>query len=348
MPVMALLLAACGSKPTGKAARLSGKIEGLGNDTIYVIGMDRLFDRTDTLVVKNDKFSDTLSIDTLSGVYLLFSDGTEYPLYADCRQHINLSGSTSNLHTLKVTGNVYNEEQTAFQLSLDSLGTTRPDAVQEKAEDFIRAHTSSLVSVYLLDKYFVQTPRPDYERISHLAELLTGELKDRPYLTQLLEKLESAQKMTQGRQIPFFQTTDADGKKINRTQFNDRMLLISVWASWDEASRKANAPLRKLYKQQKSNKDFAMLGISLDTDRNRWQEAVRRDTLEWQQACDLGGWHSDIVQKFSIFSLPFNVLVNENGRIMGMNLTLEEIEQQLKDPSVVSSARISGRIQRKP
>ena len=118
-----------------------------------------------------------------------------------------------------------------------------------------------VVSVYLLDKYFVQTPRPDYERISHLAELLTGELKDRPYLTQLLEKLESAQKMTQGRQIPFFQTTDADGKKINRTQFNDRMLLINVWASWDEASRKANAPLRKLYKQQKGNKDFAMLGI---------------------------------------------------------------------------------------
>ena len=53
----------------------------MGNDTIYLYGADRMHDRMDTLIAEKDKFSATLSADTLVTTILLFSDGTEYPLF---------------------------------------------------------------------------------------------------------------------------------------------------------------------------------------------------------------------------------------------------------------------------
>lgn len=341
-----LLLAACGGKQASDAAQVSGEITGLGNDTIYVVGMDRLFDRVDTLVVKEDKFADTLFVDTLVALRLLFSNGAEYPLYADRNQHITLKGSTDNFFCMDVTGNESNDEQTAFQRSLDSLGTASPRIMRSRAREFIRSHPTSLVSVYLLDKYFVRVPEPDPDLIVRLAEPLVGELKDRPYLSDLLETLNSQKPLEKGRTVPFFQSVDAEGKKVGRSDFKDQLLLVNVWASWDKGSRAANDSLRVLYKRQKRNKDFAMLGISLDVDRAQWLEAVKGDTLDWKQACDLRGWDADVVQKLSINSLPFNVLLNDNGRVVGINLTPAEVEKEIKDFKPQSKT-VSRRVQKR-
>lgn len=340
LPLFCLLLS-CGEKEKGTAARLSGTIEGLGDDTVYVIGLDRLFDRVDTLLVQDGKWTDTLSVDTLVAVRLLFSDGTEYPLYADRRQRISIRGTADRLDDLEVTGSPENELQTAFQRSLDSLGTSSAPAVQDLAEKFIRTHPTSLVCLYLLDTYFVQTPQPDYERIGHLIEPLRGDLKDRPYLSELQEVLDERNKWAVGRTIPFFQAMDAEGNRVMRSQFKDKCLLVNVWASWDEKSRMANDSLRALYRRQKKNKDFAMLGISLDTDRAQWQAAVRQDTLDWKQTCDLKGWKSDFVQKLPIRSLPFQVLVDKNGHILGVNLTMREVEEKIKKEA--SSPAVTGK-----
>ena len=295
--LLVLLLAACGGKENPRVAHVSGEIKGLGDDTLYVLGMDRLFDRIDTLVVHGGKFSDTIPVDTLVGVRLLFGDGTAYPLYLDRRERIRISGSADRLQALQVTGSPLNEEQTAFSQSLAELSATADTAVQRRAADFIRRHPASLVSLWLLEEYFVQVPDPDIDRIESLMELL-----------------EDHKKLSVGRSLPFIQTTDADGERIVRTQFKDQYLLLHVWASWDAASRAANDSLRALHRRQKRNKDFAMLGVSLDTDRAMWLDAVRRDTLEWTQGCDLHGWESDVVKKCYVYALPFNVLVNHGDK----------------------------------
>lgn len=83
---------ACSEKKTDSIS-LNGEIKGLGNDTIYLYGSDRMYDRMDTLIVENDKFSTTLSVDTLVSTILLFSDGTEYPLFLDKGHKIQIKGS---------------------------------------------------------------------------------------------------------------------------------------------------------------------------------------------------------------------------------------------------------------
>ncbi|MBU3813286.1 MAG: AhpC/TSA family protein [Candidatus Bacteroides intestinipullorum] len=335
-----LLVSACETKPTTDAARLSGEIKGLGNDTILVCGMDRLFDRIDTLTVKADRFADTLSVDTLTGLWLIFSDGTECPFFAERREQITFQGSADALDALTVTGNTTNDELTAFRQEVAALDAPTARELRSKAEDFIRSHPASPVSAYLLETYFLRQPNPDYNRIERLAEPLTGEVKDRPGMVALLNVLEEQEKLKDGRTLPFFQTFDADGKKLTRNDFKDQYLLIHFWASWDAASRRANADLRPLYEAQKkkkkarkkddSDKQLALMGISLDLDKAAWQEAVKHDTLEWAQGCELRGWDSEAVQKLYVTSLPFNILVNPKGRILGTNLTADEVEKEIK------------------
>ena len=80
--LLLIILSACGSKNTN-SVYLNGEIKGLGNDTLYIYGTDKFYNRMDTLLVKDDKFSATLTTDTLASTWLQFSDGTEYPLYLD-------------------------------------------------------------------------------------------------------------------------------------------------------------------------------------------------------------------------------------------------------------------------
>ena len=112
-----IILSACGGKKS-ETVSLNGEIKGLGNDTLYIYGADRLYDRMDTLLVKDDKFSATLTPDTLVETYLLFSNGSQYPLFMDKGDKIRIKGSVSEPGILEISGNSANEELTAFQNEL--------------------------------------------------------------------------------------------------------------------------------------------------------------------------------------------------------------------------------------
>lgn len=346
--MLLLFLAACGGKGKEKV-RLEGEIKGLGDDTIYLYGMDRLYGRVDTLPVKEDKFSVVLSVDTLVPVRLLFGDGTEYPLFLDKGNNVRIKGNSADLSVLEVSGNLPNEELSAFLQEVKEAGSLSGRRLQAQADSFISNHPSSLVGVYLLDKYFVQQPEPDFVRIKRLAGRMTGELKDRPYMEALLERIQEEEKVAVGKSVPHFTLPNAEGKYVTRGDFKDQYLLVHFWASWNRQSREANASLREinrtlklkekeLEKKNRKNRSkkepeqkvkLALLGVSLDVDRQAWQEAIQADTLEWTQVCDFGGWNAEVVRLLAVHTLPFNLLITPTGRIEGKNLSKEEIADKV-------------------
>lgn len=333
LPFAACLLLACACSSPSPVSQVSitGEIKGLGNDTLYLYGADRLYDRMDTLVTAEGQINATLQLDTLVAAWLRMPDGQEYPLFMQKGDKIVISGTAGG--PLTVTGNPANAEMNEFQ----RLAAERGIVADEQqlillADTFIRNHPASLVSVYLLERYFVQQPRADSERILQLAESMIGELQDRPYLHDLIAQLKEEENMQPKRLAPTFRVRNTEGKQKMRTSYKDQWLLIHFWASWDSLSRAENAGWRKFYKKMKKNKDFTMLGASLDTDRTLWLEAIEQDTLEWEQLCDLEGWNKgSLADKYAIHTLPSNVLLNPTGRIEGINLTAEEVEKVLKE-----------------
>lgn len=299
--------------------------------TPYIYGADEMYDHMDTLLVENGKFSKILSPDTLVAAWLLFSDGTQYPFFMDKGNRIQINGSAAELNNLEIKGNIPNEELSSFQKELRGLGKPSEKVLEEKVGKFINEHHSSLASIYLLDKYFVQKEKPDYTQIKKLTEHMTGELKDRPYISELLGHIQEQEKVAIGKTAAYFRLPNTSGKQINRANFKDQYLLVHFWASWDTVSRDSNAVYRRIYKQVQKNKKFALLGVSLDINKDSWQKAIKTDTLKWEQVCDLSGWNTEVVKQLAIKTLPANILLNPSGRIEGKNLSEKDIEKKLKE-----------------
>ena len=91
----------------------------------------------------------------------------------------------------------------------------------------------------------------------------------------------------------------------------------------------ANAALRRIYKKEEKNKLFALWGISLDIDRKEWEEAIKRDTLKWEQSCDFSGWNTAPIKQLAIQALPANLFLSPSGKIEGDGYCGERERKQL-------------------
>ena len=325
---VACLVALAGCGDNSKETSIQGDIKGLGNDTIYLYGADGNYERIDTIIAKEGKFDHTVQIDTTTSAILLFNHTIQVPVFLNKKENIKIQGSTDALEFLTFEGGTANEEYSAFQQTLKGLGKPSEQVWQAKAEEFIRSHHTSPVSIYLLNTYFVQQANPDYTKIDTLIELMSGTLQDNPVIEQIKESLSKAKNVAVGRTAPYFSLPNAKKEMITRTgEFKDKYLLIHFWASWSEQSTEANAKLRKINRAYKKNKDFGMLGISFDVNRKAWKEAIKQDTLTWQQVCDFNGILSDIANQYAIQSIPTNVLIKPNGQIAAWNVSEEDIKR---------------------
>lgn len=332
--LIAICLFGCG-KTVQKEVSITGEIKGLGTDTLYLYGMDEICDRIDTIFVKDDKFSYSSPIDTITSAFLLIRNQTEYPIFLDKGNKIKIKGDISNPEALTIDGNKYNQEFTVFQKELNELDTLSEQVLEQKAEEFIKQHHSSFFSLYLLDKYFVQKDSPDFNKIKKLIEVMAGILQDKLYIERLNESISQAEKTEIGKYAPFFSLPNVKGVKITRSSedFKKKNLLINFWASWNDSvsNYRSNSELKELYKKYKKNKYIGMLGISFDVNKEQWKDAIKQDTLDWEQVCDFGGLNSETAKQYSVQQIPANILLSADGKILAKNLHGEELKKKIEE-----------------
>jgi hypothetical protein len=77
------------------------------------------------------------------------------------------------------------------------------------------------------------------------------------------------------------------------------------------------------------NKNFTILGVSLDRAREPWIRAISDDNLSWVQVSDLKFWNNEVALKYRVQSIPQNFLIGPDGKIIGKNLRGPELESKL-------------------
>jgi predicted Zn-dependent protease len=76
-------------------------------------------------------------------------------------------------------------------------------------------------------------------------------------------------------------------------------------------------------------KNFTVLGVSLDDDKDSWLEAIQDDKLSWQHISDLKKWESIVVSAYQIEGIPFNVLIDPTGKVIATDLRGDALQNTL-------------------
>lgn len=310
-------------------ASLSGEIKGLQSDTVLFYGADQFYPHIDTIVTQKGKFKIYLPIDTLTTGYLYIrSLSKELPIYIDKTDQIKLIIDTlPDLSSTTVTGNTHSQELYEF---LNATQSDHDTLRRQKAGQFIIRHPYSFANLYLLDHFFVQQANPDYTIIDSLIQKMGGTLQDTPYIQRIASFVKQNQTITPGKAFPYFNLPSTLNRKITRMNtFRDHVLIIHLWASWYPESRDMNRQLRKLYNKFHSKKNFDMLGISFDTDKQIWKNSIQADSIVWPQAYVPDGLTDKAKELYAIESLPAVFLLDKSGRIKLRSENLQELTDSL-------------------
>lgn len=131
-----------------------------------------------------------------------------------------------------------------------------------------------------------------------------------------------------GSQAPELTMNDVDDKPFSLSSLKGKYVLVDFWASWCAPCRDENPNVVNAFTRYKS-KNFTVLGVSLDKEKQLWLDAIKADGLTWKHISDLKFWNSMAVQLYGLESIPSNVLLDPNGIIIAKDLRGPVLEKTL-------------------
>ncbi len=148
------------------------------------------------------------------------------------------------------------------------------------------------------------------------------------FVKEFHRKVEAARVLAIGNVAPEISLPDTSGQVQSLSSLRGKVVLIDFWAAWCGPCRKENPHVREMYRKYNSL-GFEVFGVSLDRTAEAWKKAIRDDELPWTQVSDLKYWKSDAAKLYGVSAIPFTILIDREGKIIGKKLRGEMLTQKL-------------------
>ena len=286
--------------------------------------------------IQKNKFTIRGSVPSPDFKILLFNKKAPFiTLFLD-NSAVTVKGAKDKIEKALVTGSKSNADFEAFNKMLAPYkavfeeGTTADSAASARAlllcGEFAMQHPNSYVAPLALIRFNQLVEDPNRTEILYNA-LLPG-VKASPMGVYIGQQITEAKKNAIGTLLADFTESDTAGRPISLSSLRGKFVLVDFWASWCGPCRQENPNVVQAYNKYK-NKNFTVLGVSLDKAKPAWIDAINIDNLTWTHVSDLLGWSNSAAQQYQIYSIPQNFLIDPEGKVVGKNLRGAALERKL-------------------
>jgi peroxiredoxin len=330
--------------------QITGDLKNIANNTTISL-VDGMANKiVDSAKVNGGKFVLKATVANPS-IYVLAVAGLpqKLPVFVG-NDNLKLSGDFQEVNSITYTGSstqdLYQVYMKTLTPKIESLFKSKQASVPASSKDslvkaaeaqevdlvntftsLLKANNQSPVSTLFLLQLTNFVPSIK-DNIIEYYNLLQGDAKKGPFAAFIDKSVQSATIGKIGSVLPDFKQNDANGKSISLSSLRGKYVLVDFWASWCGPCRAENPNVLKAFNTYK-DKNFTVLGVSLDQDKSKWLEAVKKDGLAWTQVSDLKYWNNEVAVQFGIQSIPANFLLNPAGVVIAKDVRGEELDRIL-------------------
>jgi thiol-disulfide isomerase/thioredoxin len=362
-----VLLAACSNTNPDKEFELKGKLTNAHGETLYLEHMSTTvvnvidsatLNNNGEFLMKTNKVKDIgfyrLKITNSNFTTFIFSPGEKVSVTGDAGNLVasyNVTGSQESELLMEINKvsikNYYQRDsiQKAYQATMNggSKSPAQLDTLAKSAEgqfgklvqdyndylkNFITKHNTTFASLAAVQQLSMEDFLSEYIK---LDESLFSKFPTSEYVKAFHANVVAKAAVTIGGRAPDITMTTPEGKTLSLSSLKGKVVLVDFWASWCGPCRMENPNVVAAYNKFHP-KGFEIFSVSLDKDLDRWKMAIEKDNLIWKNhVCDYKGWQSPVVQQYGFNGIPYNVLIDKEGKIIGKALRGADLEKKLEE-----------------
>ena len=326
----AAVFAACNSG--NKGYTVTGTVEGAADgDTVYLQTAEgRQLVKLDSAVITNGTFTFKGTQDSAVNRYITCQPSGKEGVLMDFflengAINIKLTSGEGDSATGTANNDIYQrirDKQNELNRQMNAIYQSMSDTALTDEQREAKAKQMND-----LEEQYIATAKEGIKQNINNAAYNNDET-----IIRIKENVEKMKATAVGQKFTDFEMQTPEGKTVKLSDYvgKGKTVLVDFWASWCGPCRREMPNLVEAYAKYK-NKNFEIVGVSLDQSGDSWKEAIKKLNITWPQMSDLKYWNCEGAKLYAVSSIPHTVLIDGDGIILARGLHGEELQEKLAE-----------------